>query len=75
MSPNVGKELRAIREEAERKGWRVWKTPRGKHWNMYCPCPRKCKKRMSNSPSGANYVTNLLGQLDRGTCWKDGEDA
>lgn len=71
MSPDLQKELRAIREEAERQGWRVWR--RGGYWKMYCPCPKKCKKFISLTPSNPNYVKNLLGQLGRTTCWKDGE--
>lgn len=71
MSPDLQRELRELRKEAERRGWRVF---RGKgYWKMYCPCPRRCKKTMALTPSGANYVRNLIGQLNRGTCWKDGE--
>lgn len=68
MSPDFEKELKAIRKEAEQQGWRVWRD-KG-YWKMYCPCPKKCKKTMALSPSGAHYVTNLLGQLRRNTCWK-----
>lgn len=67
MSPNFEKELKAIRKEAEQQGWRV---VRGKKWKMYCPCPDKHIKNMSLTPSGVNYVTNLLGELRRATCWK-----
>jgi hypothetical protein len=68
MSPNLDRELEEIREEAERQGWRVF---RGQgYWKMYCPCPKKCKKMMSLTPSNPKYVTNLLGQLRRATCWK-----
>lgn len=70
MSPNLRKELEAVRKEAERRGWRVERGKR--YWRMYCPCPRKCKKSMALTPSDPNYVINLLGQLRRATCWKDG---
>lgn len=67
MSPNFDKELKAIRKEAEKQGWRVI---RGKKWKMLCPCPAKHKKGMSLTPSGPDYVKNLLGELRRATCWK-----
>jgi len=70
MSPNLRKELEAIRKEAERKNWRVERGKR--YWKMYCPCPEKHKKSMSLTPSNPNYVKNLLGQLIRATCWKEG---
>lgn len=69
MSPNLRKELEKIREEAERRGWRVFRSKR--YWKMYCSCPKKCKKNMSLTPSDPNYVKNLLGQLGRATCWKE----
>lgn len=72
MSPNIQKELKEIRKEAERQGWRVFRD--SKYWKMYCPCPRKCKKTMKLSPSDANYIKNLRGQLGRKTCWRDGEE-
>ncbi|WP_395109766.1 hypothetical protein [Actinomadura sp. SCN-SB] len=65
--PDLGKELRAIRKEAEEKGWRVFRKK--KYWKMYCPCPRKCKKTVRLTPSDPNYVKNLLGELRRATCW------
>jgi hypothetical protein len=68
LSPDFGKELKAIREEAERKGWRVFRGKR--YWHLYCPCTKKHKKNMAISPSDPNYVKNLLGQLGRATCWK-----
>ena len=68
LSPNFEKELKAIRKEAEDKGWRV---VRGKKWKMYCPCPEKHLKNMSLTPSGADYVRNLVKELDRATCWKE----
>lgn len=68
MSPNLRKELEEIRKEAVRQGWRVTRGKR--YWKMYCPCPRKCKKGMSLTPSDPNYAKNLLGQLHRATCWK-----
>ncbi|REF00367.1 hypothetical protein [Thermomonospora umbrina] len=71
MSPNLRKELEAIRKEAVGRGWRVERG--SKYWKMYCPCPKKCKKNMALTPSDPNYVINLLGQLRRATCWKDGE--
>jgi hypothetical protein len=72
MSPNLQRELKEIREEAEQRGWRVFRDKR--YWKMYCPCPKKCKKTMSLSPSDPNYVKNLLGQLRRATCWEESEE-
>lgn len=68
MSPNFEKELKAIRDQAEQKGWRV---VRGKKWKLYCPCDEKHLKNMSLTPSGARYVKNLIKQLERSTCWKE----
>lgn len=72
MSPDLQKELREIRKEAERRGWRVTKGKR--YWKMYCPCRQKHKKTMALTPSDPNYVKNLLGQLNRATCWKEGAE-
>jgi len=68
-SPNFDKELKAIRKEAERQGWRVFRSPRG-YWKMYFPCPDKHKKTMHLTPSDPRYVLHLLGELRRATCWK-----
>ena len=68
MSPDLGKELREIRKEAEQQGWRVTRGKR--YWKLRCPCNEKHKKSMSLTPSDPNYVKNLLGELRRATCWK-----
>jgi hypothetical protein len=38
---------------------------------MYCPCPEKHFKTVKLTPSGANYLKDLLGQLRRATCWEE----
>lgn len=63
------KELEAVLREAERKGWRITK---GKYYMMWCPCPKKHKKTVKLTPSGANYTRDLLAQLRRATCWEEG---
>ena len=70
MSSDQGRELEAIRREAERKGWRV---ERGKkYYKMWCPCG-KHMKTVKLTPSDPNYTRNLLGQLRRATCWDSEE--
>ncbi|WP_030166404.1 hypothetical protein [Spirillospora albida] len=68
MSPNLSRELRAVRKEAVSQGWTVLRGKR--YWKLRCPCPMKHKKSMSLTPSNPNYVKNLLGELRRATCWK-----
>ncbi|MFI5844938.1 hypothetical protein ACIA8K_35085 [Catenuloplanes sp. NPDC051500] len=63
-------ELEAVLRQAEVKDWTI--TGGGdKYFKMKCPCPKKCMKTVHLSPSGANYLRNLLGQLRRATCWED----
>jgi len=61
-----GKELSAIRREAERRGWRIERGKR--YYKMWCPCG-KHMKTVKLTPSDPNYARNLLGQLRRATCW------
>ncbi|MUL43499.1 hypothetical protein FZ103_20385 [Streptomonospora sp. PA3] len=61
-------ELEQLLREAERKGWRV---ADGKHFKLYCPCPRRCFKTIASTPSDPNYVKNAIRQLRRSTCWED----
>jgi hypothetical protein len=61
-----GKELEAVLQEAERKGWRI--TKGSKYYMMWCPCPGKHKKTVRVTPH-SNYPKNLLGELRRKTCW------
>jgi hypothetical protein len=64
------KALKAIRREAELKGWRV---TRGKgYYKMWCPCGRHMKT-VKLTPSDPGYPRNLLGQLRRATCWDEEE--
>lgn len=69
-SRHTDKDLEAVLREAEDKGWRVEK---GKYWKLLCPNSCKCMKTVKLTPSGANYLTNLRGQLKRATCWDGGE--
>jgi hypothetical protein len=63
-------ELEKILRHAEQQKWKI-KGGGDKHFTMYCPCPEKHKKSISTTPSGPNYLRNLLGELKRKTCWKD----
>ncbi|CAL9380650.1 hypothetical protein [Nocardiopsis dassonvillei] len=54
---------------AEVRQWRVER--RRKYDKMYCPCPEKHFKTVKLTPSGANYLKDLLGQLRRATCWEE----
>jgi hypothetical protein len=60
-----------VLREAEGRGWRVER--RKKYYKMYCPCEAKHFKTVQITPSGANYLKDLLGQLRRATCWRDGD--
>jgi hypothetical protein len=67
------KELEAVLQEAEVKGWRVEKGKR--YFKMFCPL--KCgehRKTVHLSPSDRNYERNLKGQLRRATCWDTKEE-
>lgn len=63
-------ELEEVLKEAERKGWTV-SGGGNKHFKMKCPCPRKCMKTVSTTPSNVNYKRDLMGQLRRATCWEN----
>lgn len=58
-----------VREEAARQDWRVERG--NKYWMMRCPCGDHMKT-VRISPSDPNYTRNLVGQLRRATCWKEG---
>jgi hypothetical protein len=62
------KDLEAILKEAEDKKWRIEK--RRKYYMMFCPCKRH-KKTVHLTPSGPNYMRDLLAQLGRATCWNE----
>jgi hypothetical protein len=66
------KELEAVLKEAEEKGWRVEKGK--KYFKMWCPasCGRHWKT-VKLTPSGGDYLRNLIGQLNRSTCWGNEE--
>jgi hypothetical protein len=63
------KELEAVLAAAERKKWRVEKGR--KYFKMKCPCYLKHLKTVHISPSDPNYLRNLIGYLERETCWKE----
>ncbi len=44
---------------------------KGKYYKRYCPCPEEHGKMVHLTPSGHNYVTDLLGVLKRRTYWKE----
>ena len=60
-------DIAAVLKEAQNQGWRVER--RSKYYKMLCPCPDKHWKTVHLTPSGRNYVLNLVGQLRRATCW------
>lgn len=62
------KDLEAVLRDGERQGWRITKGK--KYYKMYCPCEAKHLKTVKNSPSDPNYRKNLLGYLERETCWE-----
>lgn len=65
------KELESILKSAEDQGWSV--TGGGHtYFKLRCPCPLKCRKIVHCTPSSTHYRRNLLGQLRRATCWKEG---
>jgi hypothetical protein len=66
------KELETVLKEAEAKGWRVEKGK--KYFKIWCP--KRCGKHWKTvklTPSGGTYLQNLIGQLQRATCWGDEE--
>jgi len=64
------KELEAVLQEAERKGWRI--DGGGKdYFKMKCPCSDKHLRMVHLTPRG-NYTKNLIRWLKRRTCWEDG---
>ncbi len=65
------KELEAVLRDAESRRWRGER--RKKYYKMYCPCADKHFKTVKLTPSGANYLKDLLGQLRRATCWEEQE--
>ncbi|PTA42328.1 hypothetical protein C8054_31320 [Micromonospora sp. RP3T] len=65
------KELEDVLREAERKNWRV-DGGGNRYFKLYCPCPEKHWKTVKCTPSGANYLKDLVGQLKRATCWEKG---
>lgn len=63
------KELEEVLRQAERQEWTV---ERGrKYYKLKCPCAAKHIKTVKITPSGTNYRRNLLGQLNRATCWEE----
>lgn len=64
------KHIEEVLAASERQGWRV---ERGrKYFKIYCPCAEKHMKVVHITPSDPNYLRNVIGQLKRATCWKEG---
>jgi hypothetical protein len=61
----------AIRE-AEERGWRVDDPPKG-YYRLRCPCEDKHMKWVHRTPSDPNWCKNLLGWLQRQSCWDEEE--
>lgn len=64
------KDLEAVLRRAEEQEWEVTKRPR-RYFKMKCPCPTKHMQTVHLTP-GKAYLRNLLAELRRKTCWKDG---
>ncbi len=68
-SKHPKKELESVLLWAESQGWRV---TRGKGYYMrWCPCPEQHKRTVKLSPSHPRYRRELLGWLERCTCWEE----
>ena len=65
------KELEKLLVAAELQGWRIEKRPRA-YFKMKCPCSERHIKTVRLSPSNPNYAQELVRQLKRATCWKEG---
>ncbi len=63
------KELEALLQEAESRGWRV--TRDKKYFKLWCPCPGKHRKTVHLTPSDPNYERNLRAWLKRQPCWDE----
>ena len=63
------KDLEKVLKSAEAQGWRIER--RKGYYKLKCPCSERHLKTVSLTPSGANYLRNLVGQLNRATCWED----
>jgi hypothetical protein len=62
------KELESVLQEAEARGWRVTKKPKG-YFKLWCPCEAKHRKTVHLTPSDPNYERNLRAWLRRQPCW------
>jgi hypothetical protein len=65
------KELEAILQEAERRGWRIDKG--SGYFRMRCPCGSH-QRWVHLTPSSPNYGLNLLKWLERRPCWREMSD-
>ena len=63
------KELETVLKEAEEQGWRV-DGGGNTYFRLRCPCG-KHMRWVHLTPSGTNYVRDLLGWLRRTGCWKE----
>lgn len=66
------KDLEKLLRSMERQGWRVVKRGSG-YFKCYCPCDVKHLQTVHLTPSSSGYLRNLVGQLRRATCWREGE--
>lgn len=62
------KELESVLQKAEELGWRCERGKR--YYKMKCACGQHMKM-MHISPSGQNYLRNLVAWLQRSGCWEE----
>ncbi len=67
------KELEAVLQEVDSRGWRVEKKKGQAYFKIRCPCPEKHMRWVHLTPSGANYETDLRHWLRRCNCWGEEE--
>ncbi len=67
---HTDKDIEAVLQSLERQRWRVVKGQ--KYYKAYCPCPVQHLKTIHLTPR-SGYLRNLVGQLRRATCWREGE--
>lgn len=62
------KDIENVLRSAEQQGWRVKKGRT--YFRLRCPCGRH-QKWVHVTPSGSNYLKNLLALLNRSTCFEE----
>lgn len=65
------KELEAVLQQAEGRGWRIDKG--SKYFSMRCPCGNH-QRWVHLTPSSPNYELNLRKWLQRQPCWQEVSD-